>query len=84
MNTTNLARVQVYLDPQDVALLDTIATRKGVTRSKIIREAVRDKAKKYIRVKPKTKKNYLLELIGVGKSKISNLAMNVDEIYHHD
>lgn len=84
MNTTNLARVQVYLDPQDVALLDIVAVRQGVTRSKIIREAVRDKAKKYIEVKPKAGRSYLLEMIGMGKSKTGTVGLNVDEIYLHD
>lgn len=84
-----LLRVQVYLDPMDMHLIDKMATKIKITRSQIIRDATRAVANRYVRIvefleaKP-PKRNPLLGLIGIGKSKTGTLGLNVDEIYLND
>ena len=86
MSNAQLTRVQVYLDPEDVLLLDQLATQIQVTRSQIIRDATKAVATRYERVSQlldtKTAKaNALRNLVGVGVSKTGKVGMNVDEIY---
>ena len=75
---TNLTRVQVYLDPQDVSLLDQLASQINVTRSQIIRDATKVVADRYFEVtqllnhQPR-KTNPLQELIGIETSRTGNI-----------
>lgn len=84
-----LVRVQVYLDPKDVSLLDQLAKSINVTRSQIIRDVTKAVAKRYERTaylleSKKTKKDPLLELVGIEESKTGTVGLNVDEIYFDD
>ena len=86
---TNLSRVQIYLKPDDVVSLDDIATRLKITRSQIIRDAVSAVAKKYLGLvglldTNSSKRNPLLDLVGIEKSKTGTIGLNVDEIYQDD
>lgn len=86
MTNTQLTRVQVYLDPEDVLLLDQLATQIQVTRSQIIRDATKAVATRYERVSQlldtKTAQaNALRDLVGIGVSKTGRVGINVDEIY---
>lgn len=85
-----LTRVQVYLDPNDLSLIDEIASIIKVRRSQIIREALKAVANTYIKTidllqtahKPKIKT--WLELAGIEESKTGDLGSRVDEIYNND
>lgn len=84
-----LTRVQVYLDKEDISLLDNLAKKLKVTRSQIIRDATKAVADRYIRTfalirTGKLKKNPLMELIGIEESKTGRVGLEVDEIYLHD
>ncbi len=86
---TNLTRVQVYLDPENLALIDQMAKAVKVRRSQIIRDALDAVAIRYTKVtrlvKPKKRTaNALLELSGIEKSKTGTIGLNVDEIYFND
>lgn len=83
-----LTRVQVYLDPQDLSLLDQLAKQIKVTRSQIIRDATKAVATRYEQVAsllttPTQVSNPLKDLIGIELSKTGKVGLNVDEIYHH-
>lgn len=87
MNNYALTRVQVYLNPQDVGLLDELARLINIKRSQIIRDVTGAVAARYeqtaaflLAKKPKT--NPLLELIGIEKSKTGRASLNVDDIYN--
>ncbi|MBU1323408.1 ribbon-helix-helix domain-containing protein [Patescibacteria group bacterium] len=85
MNYT-MARVQVYLNPQDVSLVDTIAEKINIKRSQVIRDAINAIALRYVQVAQfltvkKPLKNPLLELGGMEVSKTGRASINVDEIY---
>jgi metal-responsive CopG/Arc/MetJ family transcriptional regulator len=82
-----MKRVQVYLEPENVYLLDRIAHKLNISRSQVIRSAVCDAvAKKYTDkagyTHPKEEKNALLEMAGIEESKIGDLGLRVDEIYN--
>ena len=84
-----LSRVQVYLDPADVALVDELSAAVGVRRSQVIRHAVGAVAMRYIKtgelVKAKNpKRNPLLDLVGIGESATGTVGLNIDEMYTHD
>ena len=86
---TNLTRVQVYLDPVDLLLLDELAGKLSVTRSQVIRDATKAVANRYAKAasvvdKTPAKKNVLLELVGFEKSKTGKVGLNIDEIYLSD
>ena len=86
MNNPQLTRVQVYLDPTDVSLLDQLAAQIQVKRSQIIRDATKAVAIRYERVSGllgarTTKTSALRDLVGVGVSKTGKVGMNVDQIY---
>jgi len=84
-----LTRVQVYLDPYDVVVLDQIARQIKIKRSQIIRDATKAVARRYadtislLETKP-TQKNPLTELIGIETSKTGQIGLNIDEIYLSD
>lgn len=85
----NLTRVQVYLDPENLALIDQMAKAVKVRRSQIIRDALDAVAIRYTQmtklIKPKKyKRNPLLELSGIDVSKTGTVGLNVDEIYLND
>ncbi|MEK7188615.1 MAG: CopG family transcriptional regulator [Patescibacteria group bacterium] len=87
--TSQLTRVQVYLDPIDLYFIDDLAKKVKVTRSQIIRDATMSTACRYIRLaefleKKSPKRNPLIDLIGIGKSKTGTIGLNVDEIYLND
>lgn len=83
-----LTRVQVYLNPDDVSLVDEIASQIKIKRSQIIREAVAAATNVYVKTidllktSRKPKLTTWLELAGVEKSKSSDLGLRVDEIYN--
>lgn len=85
-----LTRVQVYLDPHDVTLIDRVAKRLKIKRSQIIRDATKAVALRYGRTyellesKPLKIKNPLFDLIGFEKSKTGTVGLNVDDIYFED
>lgn len=86
MNYT-MARVQVYLNPQDVGVLDVLAKHINIKRSQILRDITNTVSTRYEQVaqllaarKPKT--NPLMELAGIEKSKTGTVSLNVDEIYN--
>lgn len=84
-----LTRVQVYLDSDDVGLLDQMARRIRVKRSQIIRDATKAVAVRYaetasmLEVKP-SRRSPLADLVGIEKSKTGRIGLNVDEIYLSD
>lgn len=85
MNYT-MARVQVYLNPQDVSLLDELARLINIKRSQILRDVTGAVAARYEQVAAfllakKPKSNPLMELAGIEKSKTGHASINVDEIY---
>jgi len=83
-----LTRIQVYVDPNNLALIDEIAKSIKVKRSQIIRDVTASVANSYVKtaqllkldVKPNLKT--WLELRGVEESKTKDLGMRVDEIYN--
>ncbi len=86
-----MQRVQVYLDPKNLSIIDSIVKGIGISRSQIIRDALEAIANHYVEVsfthterKKKDKKDPLEELIGCGQSKTGTVGLNVDEIYLHD
>lgn len=84
-----LARVQVYLDPTDVSLVDELSATVRVKRSQVIRDAVKAVAKRYVDTAvlveaKKPKRNPLLDLVGIGTSKTGTVGLNIDEMYLHD
>lgn len=86
MNYT-MARVQVYLNPQDVGILDVLAQHINIKRSQILRDITNSVATRYeqvaqMLVAKKTKTNPLMELAGIEKSKTGKVGINVDEIYN--
>ena len=84
-----LTRVQVYLDPDDVGLLDRMARRIRIKRSQIIRDATKAVAVKYaetasmLEAKP-SRKSPLADLVGIEKSRTGRIGLNIDEIYLSD
>lgn len=83
----NMARVQVYLNPQDVGVLDVLAEQINIKRSQILRDVTNAVATRYEQVAlflaaKKPAKNPLLELIGMEKSKTGKVGLNVDEVYN--
>ncbi|OGG15857.1 hypothetical protein A3D78_03030 [Candidatus Gottesmanbacteria bacterium RIFCSPHIGHO2_02_FULL_39_14] len=84
-----LKKVQLYLDPDNLALVDELARELKVTRSKIMRDALDAVATRYVKakelIKPKkSQKNALLEMAGIEESKTGTVGLNVDEIYLND
>ena len=84
-----LIRVQLYLDPDNLSLVDELAKEIRVSRSQIIRDALDAVATRYVQtkelIKPKkSQKNALLAMIGIDKSKTGTVGLNVDEIYLND
>jgi len=85
-----LSRVQVYLDPKNLSVIDNVAMGVKVSRSLIIRDAVAAATNSYARAfrllrgTVKAKRNPLLDLIGIEKSKTGTVGLNVDEIYQND
>lgn len=84
-----LTRVQVYLDPNDVAQVDRLAKKLKIKRSQIIRDATKAVALRYARSyemleSKQPKKNPLLSLIGFANSKTGTVGLDIDEIYEKD
>ncbi|OGM23726.1 hypothetical protein A3D00_00800 [Candidatus Woesebacteria bacterium RIFCSPHIGHO2_02_FULL_38_9] len=83
-----LTRVQVYLEPQNLIVLDRLAKKENKSRSQIIRDAINQHSQKGIKKltkKNKVLKNPLLDMAGMGgKSKTGTLGLNIDEIYLND
>lgn len=84
-----LTRVQVYLDPDNLSIIDEIAKDIRITRSQIIRDLLDSMAIRYIKtkdlIKPiKSAKNALIEMGGIGISKTGKVGLNVDAIYLND
>lgn len=86
---TNLLRTQVYLESEDISLLDELARQIRVTRSQIIRDATRAVAYQYAKLAQLTlgrsqRTNPLKELIGLEESRTGRVGLSVDDQYHHD
>lgn len=88
---TNLSRIQVYMEPEQLQFLDYLSGRIKVTRSQIIRDLARpvtlvyEKVARFLAEKPKkSTRNPLLDLCGIEQSKTGHVAENIDEIYLHD
>ena len=82
----NLARVQVYLDPEDVSALDQLAKEIKITRSQIIRDATKAVANRYLETKrllssKPPKGNPLRDLIGIETSRTGKVGLSIDDIY---
>ena len=85
--SNNLVRVQIYLEPDNLYIIDRIAKEKKLTRSKVIRDAIEKHATKLVKkdlFKRKGGKNALIEMGGMGVSKTGKVGLNVDEIYLND
>lgn len=87
--TNQLTRIQVYVEPDNLALVDEIARDIKIKRSQIIRDALDAVVNNYIRtkllIKPSSsKKNALIEMGGIAVSKTGTVGLNVDEIYLND
>lgn len=83
-----LTRVQVYLESENIILLDKIARESKITRSQVIRDAiektVKAKEKRERSRRKKSRKSTLMELAGIEESKTGTVGLNVDEIYLND
>ena len=85
-----LTRVQVYLDPNNLSIIDKVASGIKINRSQIIRDAVEAATDKYsetLKLLKKKKKPNLalwLSMAGIEKSKTGRVGLNVDEIYNED
>lgn len=83
-----MARVQVYLNPPDVAHMDELADTIRIKRSQIIRDAVLGvnlqyhQLVGYLKAKNKPRVNPLLSLSGIGTYKSKKFNVQVDEIYN--
>lgn len=86
----HLQRVQVYLEPNSVSLIDQIAKEIRINRSQVIRDATASVANRYIKTvqflksSKKTKPELWLKLAGIEESKTGVVGLNVDEIYLND
>lgn len=84
-----LTRVQVYLNPDNIIVINQMAKDLRIKRSQIIRDATSSVAMRYsesiklIKSRPKIK-NPLLDLVGFATSKTGTIGLNVDEIYQSD
>lgn len=83
-----MQRYQIYLKPQAVNILTSLAKELGMSRSQIIRDVVDRMAGEYekiIKAKEalRMKNNPLLKMAGFAKFG-KNIAENVDEIYLKD
>lgn len=90
-----LQRVQVYLDPKDLSVMDMVAKAIKIKRSQIIRDLMRSAASvahRYIEtyniVEPKRHFKDRLKiwkgLFAIGQSKTGDLGLRIDEIYNKD
>lgn len=86
-----MKRYQVYLNQQSVATIDEIANLKGISRSKIIREAVDAAADRIsnllanLKPTPPTKYsafNQLIDSIRLKDRERIKLSENIDDIYY--
>lgn len=86
--TNQLTRIQVYVEPDNLELVDEIAREIKIKRSQIIRDVVASVVNAYVKTinllklgkKPKLKT--WLELKGTEVSKTGDLGLRVDEIYN--
>ena len=86
---SQLVRVQVYVNPDNLSKVDELVKEIKITRSQIIRDALDAVVIRYIKTKHllkpiKNKKNALIAMSGVGISKTGKVGLNIDEIYLHD
>lgn len=82
-----LIRVQVYLEPQNLTILDQVAKEENISRSQAIRDAIDKTIKtRTTRALKRRKKaeSILMEMAGIEVSKTGTLGLNVDEIYLED
>jgi len=83
-----LTRIQVYVEPDNLILVDEIAKEIKIKRSQIIRDALAGVANVYtktlslLKTAKRPKLKTWLELAGVENSKSGNLGLRVDEIYN--
>lgn len=81
-----LQRVQIYLDPDSIALINEIVQRDNISRSQVIRNSLTKTLNpKNKKTKTKNKKrDPLMEMSGIEVSKTGKVAQNIDEMYLHD
>lgn len=82
-------RYQIYLDPKDVAGLDSLAHDLDISRSQIIRDVVSRVVREYEKIltrinRIRAKDDPLLKMAGIIKSGKKNLSQDVDSIYFRD
>ena len=87
--SNQLVRVQAYLEPNNLSIIDEMAKDINISRSQIIRDALDAVATRYAKtkefIKPRRpEKNALIEMGGIGISKTGTVGINVDEIYLND
>jgi len=82
-------RYQIYLDPQDINILDELARLTSFSRSQIIRDIISRMAREYKKLlaaseAKRLKNNPLLKMAGFAKGPNKDISHNVDEIYLTD
>lgn len=82
-------RYQIYLDPEDVNILDELARLTSFSRSQIIRDVISRMAKQYEKLlenhhKKQMKYNPLLKMAGFAKGPHKDISHNVNDIYLKD
>ncbi|OGM30962.1 hypothetical protein A2630_04715 [Candidatus Woesebacteria bacterium RIFCSPHIGHO2_01_FULL_44_10] len=82
----NLNRVQVYLDPDNVELVDEMVSQIRINRSQVIRDLVSAVALNYgqtavLLQRDKPEKSVLRQMRGAFKGRTTDLGLRVDEIY---
>lgn len=82
-------RYQIYLDPQDINILDELARLTNFSRSQIIRDVISRMAKQYEELlenyhKKQMKYNPLLKMGGFAKGPDKDISHNVNDIYLKD
>ncbi|EKD62520.1 MAG: hypothetical protein ACD_52C00138G0003 [uncultured bacterium] len=85
---SQLTRIQVYVEPKNLAVVDEIAKEIKIKRSQIIRDVVASVVNSYVKTAQLLKIDKInnlktwLELKGAEESKLKDLGLRVDEIYN--
>ena len=85
---SQLTRIQVYVEPKNLAVADEIAKEIKIKRSQIIRDVVASVVNSYVKTAQLLKIDKInnlktwLELKGAEESKLKDLGLRVDEIYN--
>lgn len=82
-------RYQIYLDPEDVNILDELARLTSFSRSQIIRDVINKMARQYEKLleadtKRSLKNNPLLKMAGFAKGPVRDISHHINDIYLKD